>query len=259
MEEPVKTIERMAEVDVRLFELRKKQRRYPRMLEERRRQLDAEQVILNELSAPWEALENQIGQKEATIKVALETIEKFEEHMKQVTTQKEYLAAKKQVEEARKINTKLQDEILDARMKQDELSPRLQEVRGRYNNVLETYQEEERRLLKELQQVEKDTAEEESNLKGLAEPIGEHIFSYYLRLVKGGKLPAIVPVVSETCGGCRMTIPPQSFNLLIAKPDDLHTCSHCSRIVYFCAPATPAEETPAEEANPEQEVAATAG
>ena len=117
----MKTIERMAEVDVRLFEMRKKQRQYPRMLEEKRRQLDAEQLILNELTAPWEALENQIGQKEATIQVALETIEKFEEHMKLVTTQKEFLAAKKQVEEARKINTQLQNEILEARMKQDEL------------------------------------------------------------------------------------------------------------------------------------------
>ena len=263
----MKTIERMAEVDVRLFEMRKKQRQYPRMLEEKRRQLDAEQLILNELTGPWEALENQIGQKEATIQVALDTIEKFEEHMKQVTTQKEFLAAKKQVEEARKINTQLQNEILEARMKQDELSPRLQEVRVRYNNVLETYQEEEGRLLKELEQMEKETAEEESRLKVLSEEIGKHLFSDYLRLVRGGKLPAIVPVISGTCGGCRMTIPPQSFNLLIAKPDDLHTCSHCNRIVYFCAPSAPEEEVPAEEVpteevptkgeKPEQSAAAT--
>ncbi len=96
-------------------------------------------------------------------------------------------------------------------------------------------------------------------MKVLSEEIGKHIFSDYLRLIRGGKLPAIVPVISGTCGGCRMTIPPQSFNLLIAKPDDLHTCSHCNRIVYFRAPPAPAEEVPTEEVSTRKQTQSAKG
>ena len=45
-----------------------------------------------------------------------------------------------------------------------------------------------------------DTLEEqEAQLKTAAEKLGGNIWSYYQRLVKGGKEPAIVQVVSGTC------------------------------------------------------------
>ncbi|MCZ6532196.1 MAG: hypothetical protein O7A08_04445, partial [SAR324 cluster bacterium] len=129
MDERAKTLSETAQLDAELFELRKVLRNFPRRLEEAGKQLVAEEKLLAEVETPWNDLEYQVSEKEATIQVALDTITKFEEHIKRVTTQKEYMAAKKQVEEARRLNRQLQDEILEAGVKQEELAPKLKEVR----------------------------------------------------------------------------------------------------------------------------------
>src|SRR3970282_875364 len=146
----------VGETDTRIFGLNLKLRRIPVRLAEARRQLEAEEALLNEVLEPWTLYENEGRERDTTIKIALDTIGKFEEHMTRVTRQKEYMPARKQVDEARRLNTRLQDEILDRRVKQEELAPRLEERRATYGRVLETYQGEEAVILKERQALEQE-------------------------------------------------------------------------------------------------------
>lgn len=226
----------MAQLEFRLFELRRTFKNFPSRMQEARKQLNAEESLLKELEGPWNELEHQVSEKEATIKVALDTIEKFEAHIKRVTTQKEYVAANKQVEEARRLNEQLQNEILENRVKQEEQEPALKDSRQRHKNVLDSFQETEASILKEQAEVKKETARLEKKLKKILSSVGDQFWDYYQRLVKSGKQPAIVQAVSGACGGCNMTIEPQSYNLMIADPAKIHTCSHCSRIVYYSPP-----------------------
>ena len=222
----------VGETDARIFELNLRLRRIPQRLADARRQLEAEEKLLNEVLEPWTKAENEIQEREATIRIALDTIDKFEEHMKKVTTQKEYMAARKQVDEARRLNTRLQDEILERRVVQEELNPRLEERRGTYEKVLETYQSEEAVILKEQQELEQEvgslTAQVQEELKSL----GDNAFALYQRLMKGGRQPAVVPVAAGSCMGCNMALPPQTYNLLLAANGQLFTCPTCQRIIY---------------------------
>lgn len=233
MNNGAKVIADMAQLEFRLFELRRKTKNYPSKLLDARRQLDAEEGLLKEIEEPWSELEHQIKEKEATIKVALDTIEKFEAHIKLVTTQKEYVAANKQVDEARRLNEQLQNEILENRVKQEELEPSLKESRKRHKNVLGSFQETEGTILKEQSKVKRESTKLEARLKEILGSVGGQFWDYYQRLVKGGKQPAIVQAVAGACGGCNMTVPPQSYNLMIANPAEIHTCTHCARIVYY--------------------------
>ena len=238
-----------ADIDEKIFELRNKLNRVPHQLSEARKELDIVKEQLDEFQNPWNDLQHQIDEKESTIKVALDTIEKFEAHMKRVNTQKEYIAAQKQVDEARKLNQKLQDEILENRMKQEELEPRMEEIKGRYNDLLSEYETKEQELLGNKSGWENEMHGQESQLKERVEKISGQMWTYYQRLVQGSKHPSIVKVVAGKCNGCNMTIPPQSYNLLIANPEKLHTCSHCNRIIYYKeeAPAPQQEEAPVAE------------
>ncbi len=184
----------------------------------------------------------EVRQKESTIGVALETIDKFEAHMKLVKTQKEYMAAKKQVEEARKLNEMLQEEILQARVRQEELAPKLTEVRDRHRNVKETYDDAEKVILDEKHGMESDIASLEAEMKGHAEHVSTSIMAYYKRLTNGGKMPAIVRVARGNCTGCNMALPPQNYNQLIAQPGKFQTCSHCQRIIYYVPPEFSADQ-----------------
>jgi uncharacterized protein len=229
--------------DARIFELNLKLRRIPQRLADARRQLEAEEALLNEVLEPWTRLEGEVRERDATIKIALDTIEKFEEHMKKVTTQKEYMAARKQVDEARRLNTRLQDEILERRVQQEELAPRLEERRSTYGKVLETYQSEEAVIVKEQRELEGEVAELTARVQDELKGLGANAVGLYQRLMKGGRQPAVVPVQAGSCMGCNMALPPQTYNLLLAADGQLFTCPTCQRIIYH---------QPAEEAPPEQ-------
>ncbi|HKI99667.1 MAG TPA: C4-type zinc ribbon domain-containing protein [bacterium] len=234
----------VGETDARIFELNLKLRRIPHRLADARRQLEAEEALLNEVLEPWTKLETEVRERDATIKIALDSIEKFEEHMKQVTTQKEYMAARKQVDEARRLNTRLQDEILERRVQQEELAPRLEERRGTYDKVLETYQAEEAVIESEQAELEKEVAELTGRVQEELKELGDNAIALYKRLMKGGRQPAIVPVSAGSCMGCNMALPPQTYNLLLAANGQLFTCPTCQRIIYH----QPPPEQPAEAA-----------
>jgi hypothetical protein len=235
----------MAKRSARVHELRGQLRRIPERLAESRRQLDAEQKLLDEVQVPWQQTETAIQQKEQTVKLALDTVEKFEEHMKRVTTQKEYLAARKQVDEARRLNERLQNEIIELRMKQEEVMPRLQELRARHANVLEEFVKVETTIQQERAQLDSEMQEEERQLRAEGSQLDSQMLVNYDRLSKGGRMPAIVAVVAGKCTGCNISLPPQSFNQLLAKNGSLFTCPNCNRLIYHQPPAAPAAESAA--------------
>lgn len=229
----------IGDLDSRIYELSLNLRRIPTRIAEARRQLEAEETLLNEVLESWNELEHEISEREATIKVALDTIEKFEAHMKLVTTQKEYIAARKQVDEARRLNTRLQDEILERRVMQEELNPRLEERRETHGKVLETFTKEESGITTEQDQLEKEIADLTAQVEEGLKQLGDNAIQYYQRLIKGGKMPAVVPVIGGSCNGCNMALPPQTYNLLLAANGKIFNCPICNRIIY---PQQEAEE-----------------
>lgn len=233
----------MADCDKRIVEIRRHMKRIPRELAEARRQLDAEQVLLDEVKGPHDQAEAEVHEKNATIQVALDTIAKFEDHMERVNTQKEYMAARKQIEEARKLNDRLQNEILAARQRQEELAPRLEEVLGRYNKVREAYTEDEGKILQVQEAHEKDIADLERIKAQAAERVERPTRKLYERLTRGGMVPALVEVRDGVCSGCHIAVPPQVYNQVLANPTRFYQCNHCQRMLYC-----PSEETKEEEA-----------
>lgn len=235
----------VGEADSRIFELTLTLRKIPFRIAEARRQLEAEETMLNEVLDPWTQCEEEIQEREATIKIALESIEKFESDMKRVTTQKEYIAARKQVDEARRLNTRLQDEILERQVTQEELAPKVEERRKTHTNVLETFQGEEAGISGEQAKLEKEIAKLTKKVEAGLKQLGPKAVQYYQKLIRGGKSPGVVPVIGGSCNGCNMALPPQFYNLLLAANGKLFTCPTCNRITY---PQIQEEEAPAADA-----------
>jgi predicted nucleic acid-binding Zn-ribbon protein len=231
----------MAEKAKRMHELRAQLKQIPLRIGEARKQLDSEQKLLDELQNPWQTMEQSISSKDATIKLALETIERFEAHMRRVTTQKEYAAARKQVDEARRLNESLQNEILEMKVKQEDISPKLAEQKALHTKVSEEFRKVEEVILAEKALLEKELAVLDTALRAESTKLSGQVMPYYERLLKGGKFPPIVAVLHGKCGGCHMSLPPQFFNQLLARNGTLFTCPNCARIIYH-QPAPPAPD-----------------
>jgi predicted nucleic acid-binding Zn-ribbon protein len=248
-DEGLQALKTMADKAKRMNELRGQLKQIPERLGEARRHLNAEQKLLDELQNPHATMEASIARKEATIALALETIEKFETHMRRVTTQKEYAAARKQVDEARRLNDSLQNEILEMKVKQDEISPKLQEQQERHAKVADDFRKIEAVILAEKAKIDAEMAVLDKELRSESTKLSNQVMPYYERLLKGGKFPPIVAVVQGKCGGCHISLPPHFFNQLLARNGTLFTCPNCARIIYHQPSPPPAEASaPAESA-----------
>ena len=246
-EEGLHALMNMADKARRMHELRMQLKRIPERLNEGRKQLDAEQKLLDELQGPWATTDASVSSKEATIKLALETIDKFEAHMKRVTTQKEYAAARKQVDEARRLNDGLQNEILDLKVKQEELAPKLKLQQELHAKVSEEFHKVEEVILAEKVLLDKELAGLDKELRAESGKLSGQVMPYYEKLLKGGKFPPIVAVLHGKCGGCHISLPPQFFNQLLARNGTLFTCPNCARIIYHQPAPPPAEAEVAQE------------
>jgi predicted nucleic acid-binding Zn-ribbon protein len=241
MNEEMQALMILAEQDRLILDLQKKLRQIPRQLADARRQLDAEQSLLDEVKIPWDGWNREIREKKTTIEIAVETIAKFESFLKQVTTQQEYVAARKQIDEARRLGARLEDEIKELRAKQEEVNPRLSEVQGRYNNVLEAYMAVEKEILAVKDGLEAELAGHEKVKAEAAKRLEARTLNYYERLNRSGRVPALVPTQDGVCSGCNIALPPQVYNQLIANPSRYGVCSHCNRMLYYTPPSKPAE------------------
>lgn len=246
-DEGLQALKIMAEKAKRMNELRGQLKQIPERLSEARKQLNAEQKLLDELQNPHATMEAAIARKESTIALALETIEKFETHMRRVTTQKEYAAARKQVDEARRLNDSLQNEILEMKVKQDEIGPKLTEQVERHAKVQDEFQKIEAVILAEKAKIDAEMAVLDKELRSESTKLSTQVMPYYERLLKGGKFPPIVAVVQGQCGGCHMALPPHFFNQLLARNGTLFTCPNCARIIYHQPSPPPADVAAAPE------------
>lgn len=233
MTDEMQALMAVAEQDRYIHDLRRKLKQIPQQLAEARKQLDAEQILLDEVKIPHDGWEREVREKTTTIEIADDTINKFEAHLKSVTTQQEYIAARKQIDEARRLGTRLEDEIKELKAKQEDVRPRLTELLGHYNNVLEAYKLVETEILRVKAELEAEMARHEALKSEAAKALEARTLAYYERLNKSGRVPALVPTVNGVCSGCNIAIPPQLYNQLIANPKRYGTCSHCTRMLYY--------------------------
>lgn len=167
------------------------------------------------------------------IRVSNEKISKNEKRIREVSSDKELKALTKENSSANRI------------AKQGELELKNLESRGEERKSafagLEASLEEKRAALTALEEElagkregwDSSKAEkvEERNTKA-GEVDDEYLRRYEaLKNKRGGVV--LVNVEDEVCQGCYMNIPPQTYVRLMKGSEEIMTCPHCTRIIYY--------------------------
>ncbi|MGB9691002.1 MAG: zinc ribbon domain-containing protein [Candidatus Sumerlaeaceae bacterium] len=171
--------------------------------------LEEKQTALKKRSAvvrtpkECEALEHEISvleQKRSAIEEQLLTLMEENEKLERFVEQK-----KREIDEARA--------QFEAERK------RVNETHQQANALVHALAQDETRLLSEL---------------------GEEIAEIYRRLMGRMDLPAVVPIVQATCGGCGTQLPIH-FVQELKRSGEVEICPHCRRLVYYGQPAEPSD------------------
>jgi len=183
-------------------------------------------------NADDEAVRQTIGVLKAELFEAERKREHAEKGMDSITTQREYDALDREIQDSTKREAELRKEIL----KNESIHKRLdEEIKNEEALIKQQEQDlEERKAV-----IEKEIAEKKNELAALAageQRIAPDLDSDTLfkfdRIIKNKQGVGIVPVQGNVCMGCHMILSAQ-FAIDVREGKNIMYCPYCSRILYY--------------------------
>jgi predicted nucleic acid-binding Zn-ribbon protein len=170
--------------------------------------------------------------------------EKYKQDLMRVTNQKQYETALREIDATKKHASALESEILKRMEEIDKLDAELKEKapdaerkRAETDNMLAA-------LAGERDQVERRLRELSEQRKQTMERMPASLTSTYDRMARSRRGQALSEVSAEgVCKACRMKVRPKVFSD-VRKGDQLVTCEHCGRILYYRVEPTQSAEVP---------------
>jgi len=170
---------------------------------------------------------------ESDLQLNLGKIEKSQEKLRSVKTNKEYQSSLKEIDDIKAINSKIEDEMLELLEEIETAEQALSQSKQQYSRSVEEISQEKNSLNQAAEQGKKDLAALESDRIVAAAALNARlldIFKYQLSKQSDGI--AIVEVKKAVCQGCNMNIPPQMYNEL-HRSNSLKYCPSCERVIYW--------------------------
>ncbi|MDM8524355.1 C4-type zinc ribbon domain-containing protein [Desulfococcaceae bacterium HSG8] len=191
---------------------------------------ESEQLITDEISLVDELKKNYRA-LESDVKTNLSRIEKSQENLRVVKTNKEYQALLKEIEDFKKKNSKIEDEMITSLDRIEETEKNIAGKKEEYSALEKQLKKEKDSLKREATKRKKKLAQLEADRNHVSEKADPALLKKFTQVRERINI-AIVPVIDYVCGGCNMNIPPQLYNDL-HRWDSLEFCPHCQRIIYW--------------------------
>jgi len=194
-------------------------------LKEFEKTIEVEESSFKELKQKYRAFESDL-------QMNLDRIRKSQEKLRSVKTNKEYQSSLKEIEDLERINSKVEDEMIECLDRMDNFNNKLSERKDHYVKLVARTAQEKAAIQEEFDQGRKKLAQLEVDWNNVSGNIDAELLQKFNKTkAKQTNRIAIVPVKDAVCQGCNVNIPPQMYNEL-HRFDRLINCPHCERIIY---------------------------
>ena len=195
-------------------------------LDEFNRNVENDENLITELNKKYRTYESDI-------QLNVAKIEKSQEKLRLVKTNKEYQSSLKEIDDIKAANSKLEDEMLEFLEQIETAEQSLNDNKQEYSRVVDDLEHEKKSLIQAAEQGEKELAGLQSDRDVVAAVLDAKLMDIFkYQLSKQGDGIGIVEVINEVCQGCYMNIPPQMYNDL-QRGISLKYCPSCERIIYW--------------------------
>ena len=217
--ETVKLEARLQDMPTRISALDEK-------LEEFARRFKDDEAFISELNKKYRT-------QESDVQLNLEKIQKSQEKLRAVKTNKEYQSSLKEIEDLKTINSKIEDMMLETLEKIDKAEIELNQREQYYSEIVDETNREKDSISQAAEQSKKRLLELKSNRSVMAAGMDAELLDIFSRQrLKQADRVAIVEVKDGVCRGCNMNIPPQLYNEL-QRHNNLINCPSCERLIYW--------------------------
>lgn len=172
--------------------------------------------------------------RELDLKSNEEDIKKLLVQLNQAKSNDEYSALNKRIDEERRQDSALEDEILELMARNDGLKTRTEELQKSVGVLEAELSGMEKKAGLDVAAFEKEIDELQNRVKEIEAEIDPDLIDKYRRVFERnlGDVMAVADEVALVCRGCNMSIPRQQINEIL-KDDAIVFCKSCNRILYI--------------------------
>ncbi len=229
----------------------------PRQLNQHSAPLKAANESIQKSRAKFETLTKKKKERDLKLDEIKDKITKLNTRSKDIKTNKEFEAHKKEIAGFEKNIYEIEDEVLVLMEEMEGFEEKLKEEELKYKKAEDEFKHQEKLLVQEQDKLRVELEEHKSKRNEFASIIDKDFYNQYMVLLKRLGDQAVAEARNEICLGCHTNIPPQLFND-IRKDEGINSCYYCKRFLYYVAPApvedktkdSPAAESDSAEAPP---------
>lgn len=220
--------------DRRIMQLKQEQIRIPQLQRAVDQRLQQESAKLEELRNRLKQLEAERKKLELEAEAKRNQVAKYRSQLMQIKSNVEYQALLKEIAEQEAAVRQVEDRELELMEQAEQLQPVLQEETVLVRELTGKAAAEKEQLRQRGEQVARELAELQAERQKLAGALSGDVLYRYERLLRSKGDAAVVPVVHGNCGGCHLSVAPQTINNA-RYGTELTSCDYCGRILYWQA------------------------
>ncbi len=232
-EEQIAKLVKLQKIDIEAQKLESFLKKIPgrvQIIEERlekyMRTVEEDKNVINELNKKYRDYESDI-------QLNLGMIQKSQEKLRSVKTNKEYQSSLKEIEDIKSKNSLIEDEMLEFLERIEMAEKDLNEREHDYSKLVDETSREKDSIKQESEQCQQKLAELATDRNAVTGKLDSTILDIFYRVkAKQPDAVAIAEVKDAVCQGCNLNIPPQLY-IELQHRNSLKNCPSCERIIYW--------------------------
>ncbi len=228
--EELEKLGRLQEIDFKIDQVKKLVATAPKIYESLESEVKKHEKALMQLETELASATKQKKDLEIEVAMDKDRIKNIEGRLGQVTNNKEFFAASKEAEKAKKSITDREKMIVDLVETISKKEAALVEAKSSLEQSRGQLDAKKQEVGSQVGQADQEIASYSGDRNALLSAIKQPLLSRYNR-IRTVHAVAITVADSGRCTSCNVALPPQMF-IQVQKALELITCPSCQRILY---------------------------
>ena len=225
------TLQTLHRIHIQISDLRSRLERGPRVVAVAQTTVDNAQTTLEAQREAMKRARMASDEKQLQLKEREARVKDLDSKLGACSSNREFQALKEQIAADVQANSVLEDEILEAMEKLDEMAEQIRQQEQTLANAQQELDQVEGRVADEREGLESELGRVEAELVEVESTLPTDFRNEYKRIANVRGEEALAPVEGEFCGGCNTQLNPQIMNeLMLSKPV---WCKSCGVLLYL--------------------------
>ncbi len=227
----MKSLEGLQELDLKIDQLKKAKAALPVALQAADTELSKANAAVDAKKKLIEEAEKALRQSRAAMDLNRDREGRSASRLEAVRNSQEFQAVNKEVDQLKKLNTTLGEQIKKSEQEIEAATTQLKALEGKVTESQTARESQATQLSGESQSLDAQINELVAQRKQFTPNVDPRVLAQYDRVRVARNGLGISPAAGGRCKACNMMVPPQMFNEILQNKG-MHQCPSCYRLLY---------------------------